>query len=172
MTGTLVWFTGLSGSGKTTLAKALQKRLASKSVLLDGDELRKGVCNDLDFSFIDRRENMRRAGELSKLLVDQGFIVLASFISPNNFDRQLIRGLINIKYIEVYCQCTLDVCIKRDVKGLYKLALENKIQSFTGISSPYDIPVNPEIIVDTENYSINECADKIFNFMKRHNFYT
>jgi adenylyl-sulfate kinase len=161
----LIWFTGLSGSGKSTLASALELYLFGKGYkvyLLDGDNLRRGINNDLGFSESDRRENIRRAGEISMLMLDAGLIVISAFISPFNSERQFIRDRLGKdKFVEIYVQCPLSVCEERDVKGLYKKARKGIIPEFTGISSPYEIPENPEIIVRTFKESISESLQKI-----------
>ena len=148
-TPAIIWFTGLSGSGKSTLANILEKKLFSmgyQTYLLDGDNVRHGLCSDLGFSKECRVENIRRVGEVAKLMVDAGLIVIASFISPFKRDRQMIRSMVDVgEYIEVYMNTPLEECEKRDPKGLYKKARQGQIKYFTGIDSPYQIPENPEI---------------------------
>ncbi|MGD8912017.1 MAG: adenylyl-sulfate kinase [Candidatus Thiodiazotropha sp.] len=159
----LLWFTGLSGSGKSTLAHALEERLHQRdcrTYVFDGDNVRHGLCRDLGFGINDRTENIRRIGEMSKLFVDAGLIALTAFISPIRKDRETVRRLFQANdFIEVYVKASIDTCESRDVKGLYKRARAGEIPNFTGISSPYEEPENPEIIIDTENREINECVD-------------
>ncbi|MCG7871751.1 MAG: adenylyl-sulfate kinase [Candidatus Thiodiazotropha lotti] len=161
----LLWFTGLSGSGKSTLAHALEERLhqrGCRTYVFDGDNVRHGLCNDLGFSIDDRTENIRRIGEMSKLFVDAGVIALTAFISPIREDRNKARELFaEGDFIEVYIRASIETCESRDVKGLYKKARDGIIKNFTGISSPYDEPENPEIVVDTENREVDECVDSL-----------
>lgn len=169
--GVLIWFTGLSGSGKSTVANALQNKLYEKEKLtyiLDGDNVRHGLNGDLGFTIEDRKENIRRIGELSKLFVDTGIITLATFISPLREDREQVRKLLNEDFIEVYIKCPLEVCENRDPKELYKKARDGKIKNFTGIDSPYEEPENPEITVDTSELSIDECIEKILEYLVSH----
>jgi len=166
----ILWFTGLSGSGKSTLAHAVEDRLhkmACRTYVLDGDNVRHGLCGDLGFSDEDRVENIRRVGEVAKLFTEAGIITLTAFISPFLADRDRVRGLVEEgDFIEVYCQCALEVCEERDVKGLYKKARAGEIPEFTGINSPYEEPVNPEVNVDTAALSLDECVDKVMEYMK------
>lgn len=161
----LLWFTGLSGSGKSTIAHALEERLhqrGCRTYVFDGDNVRHGLCNDLGFSIEDRTENIRRIGEMSKLFVDAGVIALTAFISPIREDRDKVRNLFSKgDFIEVYIKASIETCESRDVKGLYKKAREGKIQNFTGISSPYEAPEKPEIVVDTENREVDDCVDSL-----------
>ncbi|MCG7965152.1 MAG: adenylyl-sulfate kinase [Candidatus Thiodiazotropha taylori] len=161
----LLWFTGLSGSGKSTLAHALEERLhqrGCRTYVFDGDNVRHGLCNDLGFSVEDRTENIRRIGEMSKLFVEAGVIALTAFISPIREDRNRARELfVAGDFIEVYIKASIETCESRDVKGLYKKAREGIIKNFTGISSPYEAPENPEIVVDTENREVDECVDSL-----------
>lgn len=163
----IIWFTGLSGAGKSTLANALEKRLHDidcSTIVLDGDNVRHGLCGDLSFSADDREENIRRIGEMSKLFIDAGVIAITAFISPFRQDRRRVRSLVNDgDFIEVYCRCTLDACEERDVKGMYKLARSGEIKEFTGISSPYEEPEQADIIVDTDKHSIDQCLDHIMS---------
>jgi adenylylsulfate kinase len=165
--GKLIWFTGLSGSGKSTLSNSTEKRLFSIGFLtyaLDGDNVRSGINSDLGFTMEDREENIRRIGEVSKLMLDAGLIVCASFVSPFKVDRDRIKEIIGKEnIIEIYVSTPLEECEKRDVKGLYKKARLGEIIDFTGVSSPYEKPENPDIIIDTTNVSIAEAIDKIFN---------
>ncbi len=165
----VLWLTGLSGSGKSTLANALERelyQLGLSTYLLDGDNVRHGLNADLSFSKQDRKENIRRIGEVCKLFVDGGIIVLTAFISPYRVDRENVRKLFDAKeFIEIYVKCPLEICEKRDVKGLYQLAREGKIKHFTGISSSYEPPNNPELIVDTEKKSISENVEEIMQYL-------
>ena len=159
----VVWFTGLSGSGKSASANALEKALFAKghhTYLLDGDNVRHGLCRDLGFSDRDRVENIRRVGEVAKLMVDAGQIVLTSFISPFQADRDMVRSLVDEgEFIEVFVNTPLAVCEQRDPKGLYKKARNGEIQYFTGINSPYEEPQSPDIVINTATMSENEVVD-------------
>ncbi|MFB4165563.1 adenylyl-sulfate kinase [Alteribacillus sp. JSM 102045] len=166
----VLWFTGLSGSGKSTLANAVSRKLFEndkQTYVLDGDNVRHGLNNDLGFSPEDRKENIRRIGEVVKLFVDSGQIVSTAFISPYREDRQQVRDLLaEGEFIEVYVKCSLETCEERDPKGLYKKARNGDIPSFTGITSPYEEPEDPEIIVNTEDYAIEEAADLLIDHLK------
>lgn len=165
-----IWMTGLSGAGKSTLANELEKRLISMgkhTMLLDGDNVRMGLNKDLGFKENDRIENIRRVAEVSKLMNDAGLIVLTSFISPFRQDRQSAREIIGDSFVEVYISTPLEECEKRDVKGLYRKARNGQIGNFTGISSPYEIPENPEITVDTSKHSVSECIDIIMQSLEK-----
>jgi adenylylsulfate kinase len=166
----LLWFTGLSGSGKSTLAHALEERLHQRSChtyVFDGDNVRHGLCRDLGFTVEDRTENIRRIGEMAKLFVDAGVIALTAFISPIREDRDRARGLFpHGDFIEVYVKCSLETCEERDVKGLYKKARDGVIPHFTGISSPYEAPLNPEIVIETENRSVEECVSEVIGILE------
>lgn len=166
----LLWFTGLSGSGKSTLAHALEEELhqrGCRTYVFDGDNVRHGLCGDLGFSTEDRKENIRRIGEVGKLFVEAGVIGLTAFISPFREDREKARGLFQHgDFIEVYVKCSLEKCEERDVKGLYKKAREGKIPEFTGISSPYEPPLNPEIVVDTEIEKLEESVAKMLKSLE------
>lgn len=161
----VLWFTGLSGSGKSTVANAVESKLLSlgkHSYLLDGDNVRHGLNKDLGFSDADRIENIRRIGEVAKLFVDSGAIVLTAFISPFISDRQQARELLAEKqFLEVFIDTPLKICEQRDPKGLYKKARKGEIKNFTGIDSEYEAPLNPEIHVKTANKSIEECAELV-----------
>jgi adenylylsulfate kinase len=165
--GGIVWFTGLSGAGKSTLAHAVEEALHQKgcrTFVLDGDNVRHGLCSDLGFSDADREENIRRIGEVSKLFMQAGVIVLTAFISPFRADRQRIRNMVACdEFIEVYCDASLDVCENRDIKGLYKKARNGEIAEFTGISSPYEEPINPELIVNTGQESLELCVRQVID---------
>ncbi|MFK7755478.1 MAG: adenylyl-sulfate kinase [Flavobacteriales bacterium] len=169
--GKVLWFTGLSGSGKSTLADALDQKLYEEgrlTYILDGDNVRQGLNKDLTFSDADRTENIRRISEVAKLMVDSGLIVLTAFISPFLEDRAAARAIIGEEdFIEVYVNTPLEVCENRDVKGLYKKARAGEIPSFTGISSPYEAPVNPEIEVKTKDKGIDESTNLIFVHLKK-----
>ena len=162
----LLWFTGLSGSGKSTLSNAVEKFLFKNgysTYALDGDNIRNGLNSDLDFSDEDRKENIRRIGEVSKLMLDAGLIVCASFVSPFREDRDKIREIIGEgNMIEIYVSTPLEECEKRDTKGLYQKARLGEIPNFTGISSPYEAPESPDISIDTTNLSVKEAVTKIF----------
>ncbi|WP_282140694.1 adenylyl-sulfate kinase [Cytobacillus oceanisediminis] len=166
----IIWFTGLSGSGKTTIANELEDILHSKGIstfILDGDNIRQGLNNDLGFSQEDRKENIRRIGEVAKLFVDSGIVVLVTFISPFASERKLVRDMVEKdEFIEVYVNCSLEECEKRDPKGLYQRAKNGEIKEFTGISSPYGVPENPEIILETSKYSIKECTESLYEYLK------
>ena len=168
--GGILWFTGLSGSGKSTLAHAVEHRLYDKGVrtyVLDGDNVRQGLCKDLGFSDTDRTENIRRIGEVSKLMMEAGLIVLTAFISPFRKDRQIVRNLVTPgDFIEIYCQASLDICEQRDPKGLYKKARAGQIPEFTGINSPYEEPESPEMILDTGLHDIEECVAKVLGYLR------
>lgn len=164
-----IWLTGLSGSGKSTLANALEKRLASMgkhTMLLDGDNIRMGLNRNLGFSEADRIENIRRIAEVAKLMNDAGLIVLTSFISPFAQDRRRAKEIIGDSFVEVYVSTPLEECERRDVKGLYAAARAGKIEQFTGISSPYEVPQNPQITIDTSKHSVEECVDLLIEQLK------
>lgn len=170
----LLWFTGLSGSGKSTIANAVEQELYNRGIktyLLDGDNIRHGLNKDLGFTETDRIENIRRIGEVAKLFVDSGLIVLTAFISPFKSDRQIARSLVQYdEFIEVFVNTPLEVCENRDPKGLYKKARKGAIKNFTGIDSPYEIPENEEIEINTDTLSINECCNKIINYLLEHGY--
>ena len=165
----VLWFTGLSGSGKTTLSDALEEELyrrGYKTYILDGDKLRDGLCNDLGFSEEDRAENIRRVGEVANLMRDSGLIVLSAFISPFEKDRELVRKLIGPdNLIRIFVDCPLEVCEQRDVKGLYKKARAGVIEKFTGISSPFEIPQESELVLKTAEHSKEELINTILEFI-------
>ena len=166
----VLWFTGLSGSGKSTLAHALEEKLFQKgcrTFVLDGDNIRHGLNSNLDFSEKSRTENIRRVSEVSKLMMESGLIVMTAFISPFNKDRNEARKLISSgDFIEIYCKASLETCENRDVKGLYKRARAGEITNYTGIDSPYEVPENPELIVNTDNQSLEESVSSILNFLE------
>lgn len=165
----IIWFTGLSGSGKSTLAHAIEERLhqhACRTYVFDGDNVRHGLCADLDFSDTDRSENIRRIGEMAKLFIDAGVIALTAFISPFKADRALVKNLVNDDdFIEVYCQCDLSVCEDRDVKGLYKKARAGEIGDFTGISSPYEAPESADLVIRTDTQSLEESIQAVLDLL-------
>ncbi|MEW8084986.1 MAG: adenylyl-sulfate kinase [Candidatus Thiodiazotropha endolucinida] len=167
----LLWFTGLSGSGKSTLAHALEEELHQRecrTYVFDGDNVRHGLCRDLGFSTEDRSENIRRIGEMAKLFVDAGVIALTAFISPIREDRERARGLFpHGDFIEVYVSCPLAVCETRDVKGLYKKARSGEIPNFTGISAPYDVPDKPEIVIETQDRTVQECIHELIEALEQ-----
>lgn len=165
----MLWFTGLSGAGKSTLAHAVEEELHRRSCrtyVLDGDNIRHGISADLGFSLEDRTENLRRIGEIGKLFVEAGVITLAAFISPLKADRERVRSLYpHGEFLEIYCRTSIDVCEKRDTKGLYARARKGEITEFTGISSPYEEPNNPEIIVNTGNDTLEQCVADVMNML-------
>jgi adenylylsulfate kinase len=167
----VIWFTGLSGSGKSTLANAVARKLYEENVrnyVLDGDNVRHGLNKDLGFSEEDRTENIRRIGEVAKLFVDSGQVVLTAFISPFKADRNLVRDLLEDKeFIEVFVKCPIDTCEERDPKGLYVKARQGIIKDFTGITSPYEEPENPELIIETNKQSIDESVEIVFQYLKQ-----
>ena len=160
----------MSGSGKSTLAHSVESKLHDigyRTFVLDGDNVRHGLSSDLTFSDNDRKENIRRIGEMAKLMMEAGVITITAFISPFKKDRNLVRQLlIEGDFIEVYCNASLETCELRDVKGLYKRARTGEIKSYTGIDSSYEVPDNPELVVDTENESLEESVIKVINFLK------
>jgi len=165
----IIWFTGLSGSGKSTLAGELEYQLFKKgfkTYLLDGDNVRHGLNKDLGFSDEDRQENIRRIGEVAKLFVDSGTIVMTAFISPFKADRNSARALFeDHEFIEVFVKCSLEVCESRDTKGLYEKAKKGIIKEFTGISSPYEEPPKPEIVIETDKMTVSDCVGTIQNYL-------
>ena len=167
----VLWFTGLSGSGKSTLAHVLEEKLFNKgckTLVLDGDNVRHGLNSNLDFSDDDRKENIRRIGEVAKLMLESGLIVMTAFISPFREDRTVVRNLIsNSNFIEIYCKASLKTCEARDVKGLYKRARAGEIKNYTGIDSPYEAPENPELIIDTDKETLDESVSRIYSFLER-----
>lgn len=160
----VLWFTGFSGSGKSTIAHAVEELLNQflcSTYVLDGDNVRHGLCGDLGFSIADRHENIRRLGEVSKLFADAGVITLSAFISPLRADRERVRHLVGEDFIEIYCKCPIEVCEDRDVKGLYKKARKGEIEEFTGISSPYEEPHEAEVVIDTSCTSVDAAANMV-----------
>jgi len=165
----LLWFTGLSGSGKSTIANALDVALHNRgyhTFLLDGDNVRHGLCKDLAFSDHDREENIRRVGEVCKLFADAGLIVLSAFISPFNSDRRLVRKLFPAgEFIEVFMDAPIETCESRDPKGLYQKARSGQIKDFTGIDSPYELPAHPELRLDTSRMSVVDCVEGLIAYL-------
>jgi len=166
----ILWFTGLSGSGKSTLAHAVEEKLyqqGCRTHVLDGDNVRHGLCSDLTFSDSDRRENIRRISELAKLMLESGSITLTAFISPFISEREIARKQVpHGDFIEIYCRSSLEVCESRDVKGLYQKARDGIIKDFTGISSPYEEPKNPELIVNTGRDNLTECTYHVVRLLE------
>lgn len=168
--GAVLWFTGLSSSGKSTLAVAVEEKLFERgchTMILDGDNIRHGLNKNLGFSPADREENIRRIGEVSKLFCDAGVIAMTAFISPYRADRDTARALVPESFLEVYVQCALEICEERDPKGLYKKARAGQIPEFTGISAPYEEPLNPELVVDTGAESLEESAQKVMALLEQ-----
>ena len=165
----VIWFTGLSASGKSTIAGALEQILTQQgyhTYLLDGDNVRHGLCKDLGFSDEDRKENIRRVGEVAKLAADAGLITLAAFISPFKADRQIVREILpEGEFVEVFVDASIDVCKERDPKGLYEKAIRGEIRQFTGIDSPYEAPENPELHIDADNKSVAEAVNQILAYL-------
>lgn len=160
----VLWFTGLSGSGKSTLAHAVENALferGCRTYVLDGDNIRHGLNKNLGFSPEDREENIRRIGEVSNLFIQAGVIALTAFISPYRGDRDKARAIAKDSFVEIYVKCDIDVCESRDVKGLYKKARAGEIKEFTGISAPYEEPLNAEVVVDTGKLSLEQCTEAV-----------
>jgi adenylylsulfate kinase len=165
----VLWFTGLSGAGKSTIAHATEECLHQhgyRTYVLDGDNVRHGLCGDLSFSIEDRHENIRRIGEMAKLFADAGIITLTAFISPLRADRERVRHLVGADFIEVYCRCPVEVCEERDVKGLYRKARAGEIRDFTGVSSPYEEPVSPELIIDSNRMAVEGSVATVIDCLK------
>ena len=166
----ILWFTGLPSSGKSSIAGEVEYRLHQRGVrtyLLDGDNVRHGLNKDLGFSPEDRQENIRRVGEVAKLFVDGGIVVLVAFISPYRRDRERVRELVEEgEFIEIYVKCPLEVCEERDPKGMYRKAREGKVKDFTGISAPYEEPLSPEITLESDKLSVEESAQKVINYLQ------
>jgi adenylylsulfate kinase len=166
----ILWFTGLSGAGKSSLAHAVEEELHQldcRTFVFDGDNVRHGLCADLGFSAEDRVENIRRVGEMAKLFIETGVIALTAFISPFLSDRERVRSLVpHGDFLEIYCHCPLEICEQRDVKGLYQRARAGMIKDFTGISSPYETPINPELIVETGTLTMEESVAKVMQLLR------
>lgn len=170
----IIWFTGLSGAGKSTISAALEKRLHDMGIhtyRLDGDNVRHGLNQDLAFSEADRKENIRRIGEVAKLMVDAGLLTLTAFISPYREDRQRVRDLVEAdEFIEVYVKASLASCEARDVKGLYEKARQGILKNFTGIDAPYEEPNTAEIVIDTEQLSVDASVVQIVHYLQEHGY--
>lgn len=166
----LVWITGLSASGKSTIANELEQILFQRQVnsfVLDGDNVRFGLNKDLGFSPEHRKENLRRVGEVAKLLVEAGILTIAAFISPYREDRSMIRSLFQPEeFIETWCKCSLDVCENRDPKGLYRKARAGQLREFTGISAPYEEPESPEVVIQTDTMSVEEAVRSVVSYLE------
>ncbi len=169
----ILWFTGLSGAGKSSLAHAVEEalfQLQCRTFVLDGDNIRHGLCGDLTFSEQDRQENIRRVGHVAKLLIESGVITLTAFISPFRKDRATVRNMVaNGDFVEIYCNTPIEICEQRDTKGLYKKARNGEIKEFTGISSPYEEPLNPDLTLLTGEDTIEYCVDKIITLLRKRN---
>lgn len=172
--GVILWYTGLSGCGKSTIAIEVEKRLfdmGRHTYLLDGDNIRFGLNRNLGFSPQDRTENIRRIGEVAKLFVDAGIMVATAFISPYRADRDQVRALVAPgDMLEIYLRCDIGVCEQRDPKGLYKKARAGEISDFTGISAPYEEPLRPEIVMDSGVMSVDECAEIVVDYLRKHGY--
>jgi adenylylsulfate kinase len=168
--GAILWFTGLSGAGKSTLAHAVEETLhqrGCRTFVLDGDNVRHGLCGDLSFSVEDRSENIRRISEVAKLMLEAGVITLTAFISPFREEREKARKIApHGDFYEIYCRAPIEVCEDRDVKGFYKKARKGEIKEFTGISSPYEEPFKPELVVDTGTEELEACVDQVLNMLE------
>jgi adenylylsulfate kinase len=166
----VLWFTGLSGAGKSTLAHAVEEELHQReyrTFVLDGDNVRHGLSSNLGFSEDDRRENIRRIGEAAKLMMEAGVIAMTAFISPFRADREAVRKLMpHGDFLEIYCQASLEVCESRDVKGLYKKARAGEIKNYTGIDSPYEAPIKPELVVETGSALLEECVEQVLGLLQ------
>ena len=165
----LMWFTGLSGSGKSTIANVVEQKLFQKGIktyTLDGDNIRKGINNDLTFAPEDRTENIRRIAEISNLMIDAGVVTLAAFVSPYKKDRENIKNIVNDdNFVEIYINTSVEECERRDVKGLYKKARAGEIKNMTGISAPYEAPENPAIEIKTEEVTVEDAANTIIEYI-------
>ena len=168
--GCILWMTGLSGAGKSTLAHAIEERLhrmGCRTYVLDGDNVRHGLNGDLGFSPEDREENIRRIGEVAKLMMEAGVIAITAFISPYRKDRDKVRAMVGEgDFIEIYCQAPLEVCEQRDVKGLYQKARAGEIPEFTGISAPYEAPEDPELLVRTGEHDLESCTGQVIDYLR------
>jgi adenylylsulfate kinase len=166
----ILWFTGLSSAGKSTLAHAVEEHLHRAGCLtfvFDGDNVRHGLCSDLRFSKQDRDENIRRVGEMTKLFLEAGVIALTAFISPFRAERERVRSLVpHGDFVEIYCRCPLEICEQRDVKGFYKRARAGEIKDFTGISSPYEEPDQPELVVDTGMLTLDQSVARVLDLLR------
>ncbi len=168
--GAVLWFTGLPSAGKSTIAHALEEKLHQahcRTFVLDGDNVRHGLCGDLGFSEQDRGENIRRIGEVAKLFVEAGTIVLTAFVSPFRRDRERARGvLLHGDFLEIYCRCPVDICEQRDPKGHYKRAKAGQLPGFTGVSAPYEEPADPELVIDTGRVSIDQATTQVEELLR------
>lgn len=173
---TVLWFTGLSGSGKSTVANALEQALVAKGIhtyLLDGDNVRHGLCGDLGFSEADRTENLRRVGAVAGLMVDAGLLVLSAFISPYRSQRELVKSLVPPgKFLEIHIATPLEVCEQRDVKGLYKKARAGEIRQFTGISDPYEAPLAPDLVLNTAESTLEQSVEQLLALLTHNGIIT
>lgn len=167
----ILWFTGLSNSGKSTIAHAVEERLYSlgcRTFVFDGDNVRHGLCGDLGFSREERNENIRRIGEMAKLFIEAGVVALTAFISPFRADRNRVRSLVpEGDFLEVFVNCPIEVCEQRDVKGHYKKARAGEIKEFTGVSSPYEEPAHPELVLMTDKMSVEECVEAVIGLLRQ-----
>jgi adenylylsulfate kinase len=167
----LLWFTGLSGSGKSTIANAVEVALFNKGIhtyLLDGDNVRKGLNNNLTFSPEDRTENIRRISEVSNLMIDAGLVVLAAFVSPYKKDREMIKNTVkSVNFVEIFVDTSVDECERRDTKGLYAKARKGLIKDFTGVNAPYEAPENPDVLIETENTSVEEAVNEVMKYIEQ-----
>ena len=167
----LLWFTGLSGSGKSTIANAVEVALFNKGIhtyLLDGDNVRKGLNNNLSFSPKDRTENIRRISEVSNLMVDAGLAVLAAFVSPYKKDREMIKNTVkSVNFVEIFVNTSVEECERRDTKGLYAKARKGLIKDFTGVNAPYEVPENPDVLIETENTSVEEAVNEVMEYVEQ-----
>ncbi|WAA11382.1 adenylyl-sulfate kinase [Fervidibacillus albus] len=170
----VLWFTGLSGAGKSTLSVEVEKELHQRGIrtyILDGDNIRHGLNKNLGFSAEDRKENIRRIGEVSKLMVDAGIVTLTAFISPYREDRNMVRQLHGEKeFVEIYVKCSLEECERRDPKGLYKKARAGEIKGFTGIDDPYEAPENPELIVETDKQTLKQSVQQVITYLEKNGY--
>jgi len=168
--GIVLWFTGLPSSGKSTIAHALEEKLhqlGCHTFVMDGDNVRHGLCGDLGFSAADREENIRRIGEVAKLFVEAGVIVMGAFVSPFRADRERARGmLLHGDFLEVYCRCPVEVCERRDPKGHYERARKGEIKDFTGVSAPYEEPLDPELVLDTGALGIDDEVERALALLR------
>jgi adenylylsulfate kinase len=168
--GVVLWFTGLPSSGKSTIAHATEERLHQsrcRTFVLDGDNVRHGLCGDLGFSETEREENIRRIGEVTKLFVEAGTLVLTAFVSPYRRDRERARGLLlHGDFLEIWCRCPVEICEQRDPKGHYQLAKEGKLRDFTGVSAPYEEPRDAELVLDTSTLSIDQSVERVLGLLR------
>lgn len=172
----VIWLTGLSGAGKSTLANAVEQclhQMQCRTFVLDGDNVRHGLCGDLGFSEADRQENIRRVGEMAKLFAQAGVITLTAFISPYRADRRRVRALFAPgDFVEVYCRCDLEVCEGRDVKGMYRKARTGEVRDFTGVSAPYEAPEHAELVIETGKLPLDECVNQVVRYLQDHGVIT